>query len=67
MLVENVSFAVAAGEVLGIAGLLGAGRTETLEVLFGLHAGTSGGEVRIEGKKMHLLNPVKRKPQESRW
>ena len=58
MLVQNVSFAVAAGEILGLGGLLGAGRTETLEVLFGLHSGTSGGEVRIEGKEIHLLNPV---------
>ena len=58
MLVQNVSFSVVAGEVFGIAGLLGAGRTETLEVLFGLHPGTSGGEVRIEGQKIRLLNPV---------
>jgi ribose transport system ATP-binding protein len=57
-LVQNVSFTVAAGEVLGLAGLLGAGRTETLEVLFGLHSGTSGGELRIEGKEIRLLNPV---------
>jgi ribose transport system ATP-binding protein len=58
MLVWNVSFSVVAGEVFGIAGLLGAGRTETLEVLFGLHAGTSGGEIRIEGESVRLLNPV---------
>jgi ribose transport system ATP-binding protein len=58
MLVQNVSFSVVAGEVFGIAGLLGAGRTETLEVLFGLHAGTSGGEIRIEGETIRLLNPV---------
>jgi ribose transport system ATP-binding protein len=58
MLVRNVNFSVVAGEVFGIAGLLGAGRTETLEVLFGLHPGTSGGEVRIEGEKIRLLNPV---------
>jgi ribose transport system ATP-binding protein len=58
MLVQNVSFSVGAGEVFGIAGLLGAGRTETLEVLFGLHPGTSGGVVRIEGKKIRLLSPV---------
>ena len=58
MLVQNVNFSVVAGEVFGIAGLLGAGRTETLEVLFGLHPGTSGGEVRVEGKKIRLLNPV---------
>jgi ribose transport system ATP-binding protein len=58
MLVQNVSFSVVAGEVFGIAGLLGAGRTETLEVLFGLHAGTSGGKIRIEGERIRLLNPV---------
>ena len=58
MLVWNVSFSVVAGEVFGIAGLLGACRTETLEVLFGLHAGTSGGEIRIEGERARLLNPV---------
>jgi ribose transport system ATP-binding protein len=58
MLVWNVSFSVVAGEVFGIAGLLGAGRTETLEVLFGLHAGTSGGEIRIEGEIIRLLSPV---------
>jgi ribose transport system ATP-binding protein len=58
MLVQNVSFSVAAGEVFGIAGLLGAGRTETLEVMFGLHKGTSGGEIRIDGKSVRLSNPV---------
>jgi ribose transport system ATP-binding protein len=58
MLVQNVSFSVAAGEVFGIAGLLGAGRTETLEVLFGIHAGASGGKIRIEGETIRLLNPV---------
>jgi ribose transport system ATP-binding protein len=58
MLVQNVNFSVVAGEVFGIAGLLGAGRTETLEVLFGLHAGTSGGDIRIEGETIRLLNPV---------
>jgi ribose transport system ATP-binding protein len=58
MLVWNVSFSVVAGEVFGIAGLLGAGRTETLEVLFGLHAGTAGGKIRIEGETVRLLNPV---------
>jgi ribose transport system ATP-binding protein len=58
MLVQNVNFSVVAGEVFGIAGLLGAGRTETLEVLFGLHPGSSAAEIRIEGKKIRLLNPV---------
>ena len=38
-LVDDVSFHVRRGEVLGIFGLMGAGRTELLECLFGLHAG----------------------------
>jgi ribose transport system ATP-binding protein len=58
MLVQNVSFGVAAGEVLGIAGLLGAGRTETLEIIFGLHSGSCGGEVRLGGKSVRISNPV---------
>jgi ribose transport system ATP-binding protein len=58
MLVQNVSFSVAAGEVFGIAGLLGAGRTETLEVIFGLHKGTSGGKIQIEGKGVRISSPV---------
>jgi ribose transport system ATP-binding protein len=57
-LVDNVSFSVAAGEVFGLGGLLGAGRTETLEVLFGLHPATSGGVVRIRGKTARILSPV---------
>ncbi|MBV8376480.1 MAG: sugar ABC transporter ATP-binding protein, partial [Verrucomicrobia bacterium] len=58
MLVQNVSFVVGAGEVFGIAGLLGAGRTEILEVLFGLHPGSSGGEIRVAGKRIRLSSPV---------
>jgi ribose transport system ATP-binding protein len=61
MLVDHVSFSVAAGEVFGLGGLLGAGRTETLEVLFGLHPGTSGGAIRIRGKSVRILSPVQAK------
>jgi ribose transport system ATP-binding protein len=60
-LVDRVSFSVAAGEVLGLGGLLGAGRTETLEVLFGLHPATSGGVVRVRGKTVKVLSPVQAK------
>jgi ribose transport system ATP-binding protein len=60
-LAERVTFSVAGGEVLGIAGLLGAGRTEILEVLFGLHPGTSGGIVRIAGQIVQIRNPVEAK------
>jgi ribose transport system ATP-binding protein len=60
-LAERVSFSVASGEVLGIAGLLGAGRTEILEVLFGLHPGTSGGTIRVAGQLVQIRSPVEAK------
>ncbi|MBV9391251.1 MAG: sugar ABC transporter ATP-binding protein [Verrucomicrobia bacterium] len=60
-LIHHVSFSVAKGEVLGLAGLLGAGRTETLEVLFGLHAGTAGGAIFVAGRPVQLNNPAQAK------
>ncbi|MBV9490167.1 MAG: sugar ABC transporter ATP-binding protein [Verrucomicrobia bacterium] len=57
-LLAGVSFTVRRGEVLGLAGLLGAGRTEVLEVIFGLHPHTSSGEVRLDGKIVHLHHPT---------
>jgi erythritol transport system ATP-binding protein len=47
-LVEDLSFVVHAGEIVGLYGLMGAGRTELLECLIGLHADYSG-EISIEG------------------
>lgn len=44
-----VGFSVRSGEIVGIAGLVGAGRTELLEVLFGLHAPLAG-TIRIGGR-----------------
>jgi ribose transport system ATP-binding protein len=49
-LVQNVSFSLHKGEVLGISGLMGAGRTELLEAVFGLHPRHVSGEMYIEGK-----------------
>lgn len=46
--VHELSFAVAPGEVVGLAGLLGSGRTETLRLLFGLDAPTVG-TLRVDG------------------
>jgi ribose transport system ATP-binding protein len=60
-LVQDVSFSVGAGEVFGLGGLLGAGRTEVLQVLFGLHSGTSDGDIWIEGKPVKILGPVQAK------
>jgi erythritol transport system ATP-binding protein len=51
--VEGVSFSVCAGEVLGVYGLLGSGRTELLEALAGLRL-PDGGEVSVCGERVDL-------------
>jgi ABC-type sugar transport system ATPase subunit len=54
--VRDISFELRAGEVLGIAGLEGSGRTELLETLFGWRAAT-GGSVKLRGKSLRIRNP----------
>jgi ribose transport system ATP-binding protein len=49
--VRDVSFQVRAGEVLGIGGLVGAGRTELLRLIYGLDQ-PDAGEVRMEGRRL---------------
>ncbi|GMA41713.1 monosaccharide-transporting ATPase [Mobilicoccus caccae] len=55
-LVKDVSFELRRGEILGFAGLMGAGRTEVLETLFGITPAESG-EIRIAGKKVDIRTP----------
>ncbi len=57
-LVDNVSFSVRRGEVLGIAGLMGAGRSDLLMAIFGAHSSRVSGEVKLEGKRVHISNPA---------
>lgn len=54
---ENVSFEVRRGEILGIAGLVGAGRTELIESIFGIEPPTSG-EIYLYGKKVKINEPA---------
>ncbi|MDR0381999.1 MAG: sugar ABC transporter ATP-binding protein [Oscillospiraceae bacterium] len=54
---QHISFSLHSGEVLGIAGLMGAGRTELFECLFGLHARAMSGQIRIDGKQVSLRSP----------
>ncbi|MDD2959762.1 MAG: sugar ABC transporter ATP-binding protein [Lachnospiraceae bacterium] len=54
--VKDVSFQAHAGEVLGFAGLVGAGRTETMRLIFGADKKTSG-EILIHGKQTVINNP----------
>lgn len=54
--VHDVSFKLRAGEVLGFAGLVGAGRSETARLLFGADKLYSG-EIYVEGKKKKIKSP----------
>ncbi len=58
MLVENVSLSVRRGEVLGLFGLVGAGRTELLEAIFGLHPGDAEGAVFVDGRPVLFHSPA---------
>lgn len=53
--VRDVSFEVRKGEVLGFAGLVGAGRSEVMECLFGLRK-IEGGEVLLDNQPLHIKN-----------
>ncbi|MDR0587001.1 MAG: sugar ABC transporter ATP-binding protein [Treponema sp.] len=54
--VRDVSFDLHRGEILGFAGLLGAGRTETMRLIFGADP-KEGGEIFINGKKVIIKHP----------
>jgi methyl-galactoside transport system ATP-binding protein/inositol transport system ATP-binding protein len=52
---QNVSFELHRGEILGFAGLVGSGRTEVVETIFGIRPKT-GGKIYINGKKLNIKN-----------
>jgi ribose transport system ATP-binding protein len=55
---RGVSFDLHAGEILGIGGLLGSGRTEILETVFGAAEGQAGGEIRLYGRPVAIRSPL---------
>ena len=52
---RNISFQLRKGEILGFAGLVGAGRSEVMRAIFGLDP-ISSGTVTLDGKEMHVKN-----------
>ena len=54
--VQDVSFDVRSGEILGVAGLVGAGRTETVRLLFGADRPDSG-SVTLDGQELNIKSP----------
>jgi D-xylose transport system ATP-binding protein len=57
LLVDDVSFDVRRGEVLGIAGLVGSGRTDLLMALFGAHPGRVSAAIRVDGRPVVIDRP----------
>ncbi|MBR3001150.1 MAG: sugar ABC transporter ATP-binding protein, partial [Oscillospiraceae bacterium] len=55
--VKDVSFELHKGEILGFSGLVGAGRSETMQCIFGLTKGSKG-EIELEGKKVNIRSAV---------
>ena len=54
--IDNISFELKSGEILGFAGLVGAGRTETARAIFGADPLASG-EIAVKGRKVKIKSP----------
>jgi len=53
---KDISFNIKKGEILGVAGLMGAGRSEVMEVIFGFHKKDSG-SIKLNGKDLMIKHP----------
>jgi ribose transport system ATP-binding protein len=56
-ILKDISFSLASGEIVGVFGLMGAGRTELMETLFGLHSKRSSGKIYVHGKHVVFRSP----------
>jgi ABC-type sugar transport system ATPase subunit len=54
---QNISFKAHEGEIVGFAGLMGAGRSEVMESIFGLHSYTSG-SIKVNGANVSITKPA---------
>lgn len=57
-ILNNINFELKEGEVLGLYGLMGAGRTELFESLFGLHHRSTTGTIMLKGTETHFKSPA---------
>lgn len=57
-ILSDIGFELHKGEILGVYGLMGAGRTELMEVLFGLHPKNASAEISIAGKALRITDPA---------
>jgi len=55
--ISDISFDICAGEIIGMAGLVGAGRTEIAQAIFGVDKKTSG-SVMLDNKKLSINSPA---------
>jgi len=54
---SNISFSIKSGEIVGVAGLMGAGRTEMAKALFGLEK-VREGQILVDGKPVRVTRPI---------
>lgn len=57
-ILTDISFQLHKGEILGVYGLMGAGRTELMEIIFGLHPKNSNGTVVVNNKTVAIKKPA---------
>jgi len=57
LLLKRISFNLHKGEILGIFGLMGAGRTELMETIFGMHTKRAAGNIAISSKRVNIQSP----------
>ena len=56
-IIDNINLSIFSGEILGVAGLMGSGRTEFASSIFGLYEGKTDGELFLDGKATTIRNP----------
>jgi ribose transport system ATP-binding protein len=54
---HDISFTLHQGEIVGLYGLMGSGRTELMETLFGLHPKRAQGHIFVNGQRIHIQTP----------